>query len=151
MIPCAKPSPRRHGSKLRALGLTALAIGLAGCDTSAGGPEYVELAVIVTPDGEMELPQVCLPVPMMPGGRTAKDARFEPGFTVHLEAERDSVTVTFQGIYEPELANRSLSRTTLEDGFSENDIRVETLDGGRATVLLVAPCRPDVEDTDAGP
>jgi hypothetical protein len=128
-----------------------LGLGLAGCDTTAGGPEYVELAVIVTPDGGVESPQVCLPVPMLPGGRTAKDARFEPGFGVHLEADRDSVEVRFNGIIEPELANRSLSRTILEDGFSENDIRVETLDGGRATVLLVAPCRPEAEDTDAGP
>jgi hypothetical protein len=130
------------------LALPALALGLADCNTSAGGPEYVELAVIVTPDGDVESPETCLPVPMMPGGRTAKDARFDPGFTVHMEAERDRVDVTFQGILDPASANRSLSRAALEDGFAENDIRVETVDGGRATVLLVAPCRGE---SDAGP
>jgi hypothetical protein len=128
-----------------------MALGLASCDTSAGGPEYIQLAIIVTPDGDVESPQTCLPVPIMPGGRTAKDARFEPGFTVHLEAERDRVDVTFDGIIDPEGANRSLSRAVLEDGFAESDIRVETLAGARATVLLVAPCRPEVEDEHAGP
>jgi hypothetical protein len=153
MIFIAKSKPQRTLRVSRQpLGPLAVGLGLvlAGCDTSAGGPEYVQLAVIVTPEGDMESPQVCLPVPMMPGGRTAKDARFEPGFGAHLEAERDTVTVTFHGIYEPELANRILSRTILEDGFSER-IDVETLDRARATVLLVAPCRPDVEDADAGP
>jgi hypothetical protein len=130
--------------------LPALALWLCGCDTTAGGPEYVELAVIVTPDGERESPQTCLPVPMMPGARTVKDARFEPGFNVHLEADRDHVEVTFQGILDPASANRSLSRAVLEDTFVENDLRVETPDGGRATVLLVAPCRPE-EEPDAGP
>lgn len=133
---------------LYAVLLPALVLGLADCDTSAGGPEYVELAIIVTPDGEAESPQTCLPVPMMPGGRTAKDVTFEPGFSVHMEAERDRVDVTFQGIIDPASANRALSRAVLEDGFAENDIRVETLDGGRATVLLVAPCR---NESDAGP
>jgi hypothetical protein len=135
---------------LYAAALALLTFSLAACDTAAGGPEYVELAVIVTPDGEAESPQTCLPVPMMPGGRTAKDARFEPGFSVHLEADRDRVDVTFQGIVDPASANRSLSRGVLEDGFAENDLRVETPEGGRATVLLVAPCRPE-EEPDAGP
>lgn len=128
----------------------ALALVLASCETSAGGPEYVELAVIVTPDGGEESPQTCLPLPMMPGGRTEKDASFEPGFGVHLEADRDRVDVTFLGIVDPASANRSISRTVLEDGFSENDLRVETLDGARASVLLVAPCRVE-DDEDAGP
>lgn len=134
-------------TKLIAVLLPALVLGLADCDTSAGGPEYVELGILVTPDGEAESPETCLPVPMMPGGRTAKDVSFEPGFSVHLEAERDRVDVTFQGIIDPASANRALSRAALEDGFAEN-IRVETLDGGRATVLLVAPCRGE---SDAGP
>jgi hypothetical protein len=142
---------RRAAPKGAGRAALLVALGLASCDTSAGGPEYIELAVIVTPDGDVESPQTCLPVPMMPGGRTATDARFEPGFSVHLEAERDRVDVTFQGIFEPEAARRTLSRAVLEDGFAESDIRVETLDGGRATVLLVAPCRPEVEDGDAGP
>jgi hypothetical protein len=144
------PIPRAVEGFARASLLAAFALGLAHCDTSAGGPEYVELAVIVTPDGGEESPQTCLPVPVMPGGRTAKDASFEPGFSVHMEAVRDRVDVTFQGILDPASANRSLSREVLLDGFAENDIRVETTDGGRATVLLVAPCRPDVEE-DAGP
>jgi hypothetical protein len=142
---------RARGSfrrEFRAPLLAALALWFGGCDTTAGGPEYVELAIIVTPDGERESPQTCLPVPMMPGGHTAKDARFEPGFSVHLEAVRDRVEVTFHGIIDPAAANRSLSRAALEDGF-RNDIRVETLVGG-ADVLLVAPCRPE-EEPDAGP
>jgi hypothetical protein len=147
----AVPTLRRvlHGAA-RPLLLAAFALGLAHCDTSAGGPEYIELAIIVTPDGGEESPQTCLPVPVMPGGRTAKDASFEPGFSVHMEAVRDRVDVTFQGILDPGSANRSLSREVLLDGFAESDIRVETTDGGRATVLLVAPCRPEVEE-DAGP
>jgi hypothetical protein len=67
-----------------------------------------------------------------------------------MEARRDRVDLTFQGIVDPAAANRSLSRALLEDGFVENDLRVETLGGGRATVLLVAPCRPD-DEPDAGP
>jgi hypothetical protein len=126
------------------------ALFLVGCNFTAGGPEYVQLAVIVTPDGGAESPETCLPLPMMPGGRTVKDARFEPGFSVHLAAERDRVDVTFHGIKDPAAANRSLSRATLEGGFSERDIRVETADGSRATVLLVAPCRGE-EEPDAGP
>jgi hypothetical protein len=131
----------------RSLLLVALAVGLADCDTSAGGPEYPDLAVIVTPDGDVESPQACLPVPVMPGGRTAKDVTFEPGFSVHMEAERDRVEVTFQGILDPSAANRTISREALVNGYAEHDIRVETLDGG-ATVQLVSPCRPE---TDAGP
>jgi hypothetical protein len=146
-----KPTARRMlAGSGRATWLVLLAVGLSSCDTTAGGPEYVQLAVIVTPDGDAELPQACLPLPMMPGGRTAKTTRFEPGFTVQMEAERDRVDVTFHGIIEPELANRSLSRALLEDGFSESGIRVETLDQGRATVLLVAPCRPEDDEGDAG-
>jgi hypothetical protein len=134
----------------RACVLAAFALGLAHCDTSAGGPEYLELGVIVTPDGGEPSPQTCLPVPVMPGGHTAKDASFEPGFSVHLDAVPDRVTVTFQGILDPSSANRSLPSEALEGGFAEDDIRVETTDGGRATVLLVAPCRPEI-DEDAGP
>jgi hypothetical protein len=132
----------------RSLLLFGLVVGLADCDTSAGGPEYPDLGIIVTPDGDVESPQTCLPVPVMPGGRTAKDVTFEPGFSVHLEAERDRVVVTFQGILDPSSANRTLSREALVNGYAEPDIRVETTDHARATVLLVAPCRPE---TDAGP
>lgn len=130
--------------------IVAWAAALASCETSAGGPEYVELAVIVTPEGGDESPQTCLPVPMMPGGRTAKDASFDPGFGVHLEATHDRVDVTFLGIVDPASANRSLGREVLENGFAANDIMVETTSGDRATVLLVAPCRPEKEP-DAGP
>src|SRR5262245_44281932 len=107
-------SPRRWLERVaRLLLLAALPLGLANCDTSAGGPEYLDLAIVVTPDGGVESPQACLPMPVMPGGRSAKDVTFEPGFSVHLEADRDRVDVTFQGILDPASANRALSRDTL--------------------------------------
>lgn len=40
----------------------------------------------------------------------------------------------------PEVANRTIPRQSLEAGFAETDLRVETLDGRRFTVSLTSSC-----------
>jgi hypothetical protein len=118
----------------------ALLFGLSACTHTAGGPEYIEFGIAAIEDVGESYPQVCTPVPVMPGARTVHDVPFGGAFSAKVEAERDQVDVTFSGINVPEVANRSIPRAALENGYAETDLRVEALDGRRFTVLLTASC-----------
>ncbi len=120
---------------MRAAGVM-LGFVLSACSTSAGGPEYIEFGVgALEFDGD-EYPLRCTPMPVMPGGHTVLEVGFDGAFSARLDAMRHQVDVTFSGINVPEVANRSIPRAAMEDGYAETDLRIETLEGRRFTVLL---------------
>jgi hypothetical protein len=127
-------------SDIAKVAVLAGALGVAGCADTAGGPQYLSLSVSALEDGSAETMSRCTPMPIMPGGRTSRDLTFVNAFGARVEATRDRVNVTFTGILEPDLVNRTLPRETLEDGFGESGLRVETVTGRRVTVGLTCPC-----------
>jgi len=124
----------------RALLLPALAVALSNCALTAGGPEYLEVSLSATEDGSAETVQRCTPVPVMPGAHAAREVTFADAFHARVDASRDRVIVTFIGIDDPELANETISREALENGFAVTDLRVETTGGRRFTVTISSSC-----------
>jgi hypothetical protein len=122
--------------------LLSLCLALAGCTTSAGGPEYVDFGISASENAGDSYPQVCTPMPIMPGGHTLRDIPFGDAFSATVDATRDRVAVTFDGINVPETANRAIPRQALVDGYAVSDLAIETLEGRRFTVTLVSPCTP---------
>ena len=128
------------GALGRALLLPALVVTLSDCSLTAGGPEYVEVSVSATEDGSVETVQRCTPLPVMPGGHAAQDLTFADAFHARVDATRDRVNITFVGINDPELANETISRESLENGFAITDLRIETIEGRRFTVVISSAC-----------
>jgi hypothetical protein len=119
----------------------ALGLVLSACNTTAGGPEYIEFGISAIEDAGDEYPQTCTPVPVMPGGHTMHEVPFGGFFSARVDARRDDVEVTFSGISLPEVAHRVIPRAALEQGYAETDLRIETLEGRRFTVLLTSSCK----------
>ena len=110
------------------------------CSLTAGGPEYLEVLLSATEDGSAEAVERCTPVPVMPGAHAARDVTFVDAFHARVDATRDRVIVTFVGINDPELANETISHDALESGFAVTDLRVETTEGRRFTLLISSSC-----------
>jgi hypothetical protein len=132
------PSPRLPLSLTKS---ALFALFALGCSPSAGGPEYLDVRVSAVEDGSTEPQTFCVPVPVMPGGRTSRERSFANAFTTKIDASRDRIIIVFLGILRPELFNADIGAAELaDDSYTDSDLRVETPGGRRFTVdIAVGP------------
>ena len=127
---------------------TLVALGLAACAFTPGGPEYAELGIRTLDASGQEAHRDCLPLPVLPGGVVEEDLALSPGLGAHVRNEQDSAEVALSGTNDPAAARVTVPKETLLRGYSKT-LSVTTTDGAQYSVVLLSPCVPPVT-TDGG-
>lgn len=112
---------------------------LGACSLEPGGPEYAQLSLYAENERGLVTDEECTMLPVLPGGRTVREFQFAGAFRATLEAERDELRLSFEGVRSQEEFQRTLKHERLHAGYAEQ-LRLETFDGEAFSVFLSAPC-----------
>ena len=131
-----------NGRRFRARSTWIFALisaALGACTLEPGGPEYGQLSVYAENERGLVTDAACTTLPVMPGGVIVRELKFAAAFSAKLEAERDGLSLRFDGIREADDFGRKLSLERLRQGYAE-ELAVETFEGEAYSVFLSAPC-----------
>ena len=117
----------------------AIPLILGACSLEPGGPEYAQLSLYAENERGSVTDDPCTMLPVLPGGLTVREFRFGSDFSATLEAEREVLRLSFEGVRNPEDARRQFSDERLRAGYAE-ELTLETLDGETFSIFLSAPC-----------
>ena len=120
---------------------TLVALGLAACAFTPGGPEYAELGIRTLDASGQEAHRDCLPLPVLPGGVVEEDLALSPGLGAHVRNEQDSAEVALSGTNDPASSHVTIPKETLRNGYSKR-VDVTSTSGTGYTVVLLSPCVP---------
>lgn len=112
---------------------------LGACSLEPGGPAYAQLSLYAENERGLVTDDECTMLPVLPGGHTVREFRFGGAFRATLEAERDELRLSFEGVRNQEDFRRKLTHERLHAGYAEQ-LTLETLDGEAFDVFLSAPC-----------
>ena len=134
-LPPARVLPR--------LGFWCLALGcLSGCMAeSAGGPELSAMETVVLDLAGHRSDSRCTRVPVLLGGRVRDEIDVVGEFSIVVDATRDQVSVTFEGVKDPQALARNIDSLELEAPFTER-VEVETVEARHFIVEFSSGCTP---------
>jgi len=131
---------RRTSAALSSVGALWLLLSACGAEGS-GGPEVQQLETTVFDLAGHPSDSRCTVVPVLLGGRVRDEIDVAGEFSMVVDATRDMVSVSFNGVNDPSAAALTIEAAELVPAFQER-VEIETLSARHFVVELTAGCQP---------